>query len=94
VRLVQGDRQRRERDVLTAGQQRRGGRRHPTVDLLQTGTLGTSKVVLDTLLCASGVDVFAASGVGFGGVAAPSVPTRESIVYNLMRRQAAAALLG
>jgi hypothetical protein len=67
---------------------------HPTVDLLQTGTLGTSKVVLDTLLCASGVDVFAAADVGVGGATAPSVPTREDIVYNLMRRQAAAAVLG
>ena len=44
---------------------------HPTVELLQTGTLGSSKLVLDTLFCASGVDVFAASGVGVGGAAAP-----------------------
>ena len=67
---------------------------HPAVELVQTGTLGTSKVVLDTLLCASGVDVFGASGVGVGGAAAPAQPTKESIVYNLMRRQAAAAVLG
>ena len=67
---------------------------HPTVELLQTGTLGTSKLVLDTLFCASGVDVFAASGVGVGGAAAPALPTKESIVYNLMKRQAAAAVLG
>ena len=63
---------------------------HPTLELLQTGTLGTSKLVLDTLFCASGVDVFAASGVGVGGAAAPALPTNESIVYNLMKRQAAA----
>jgi hypothetical protein len=67
---------------------------HPTLELLQTGTLGTSKLVLDTLFCASGVDVFAASGVGVGGAAAPALPTNESIVYNLMKRQAAAAVLG
>jgi hypothetical protein len=67
---------------------------HPTLELLQTGTLGKSKLVLDTLLCASGVDVFAASEVGVGGAAAPAVPTKEAIVYNLMKRQAAAAVLG
>jgi hypothetical protein len=67
---------------------------HPTVELVQTGTLGTSKVVLDTLLCASGVDVFAASGVGVGGAAAPAVPAKADIVYNLMKRQAAVAVLG
>lgn len=67
---------------------------HPTLELLQTGTLGTSKLVLDTLFCASGVDVFAASGVGVGGAAAPALPTKESIVYNLMKRQAAAVILG
>jgi hypothetical protein len=67
---------------------------HPTLELLQTGTLGTSKLVLDTLFCASGVDVFAASGVGVGSAAAPALPTKESIVYNLMKRQAAVAVLG
>jgi hypothetical protein len=67
---------------------------HPTVELLQTGTLGGSKLVLDTLLCASGVDVFAASGVGVGGAAAPVLPAKESIVYDLMKRQAAVAVLG
>jgi hypothetical protein len=67
---------------------------HPTLELLQTGTLGPSKLVLDTLFCASGVDVFAASGVGVGAVAAPAQPTKESIVYNLMKRQAAEGVLG
>jgi hypothetical protein len=67
---------------------------HPTVELRQTGTLSGSKLVLDTLLCASGVDVFAASGVGVGGVAAPALPTKQTIVYTLMQRQAAAAILG
>jgi len=66
---------------------------HPTLELLQTGTLGTSKLALDTLFCSSGVDVFAASGVGVGGAAAPALPTRETIVYNLMKRQAAVAVL-
>jgi hypothetical protein len=67
---------------------------HPTVQLFETGTLGNSKVVLDGLFCASGVDVFGAAGVGVGGAAAPSLPTKESIVYQLMQRQAAAAVLG
>jgi hypothetical protein len=66
---------------------------HPAVELLQTGTLGTSKLVLDTLLSASGVDVFAAAGVGVGG-AAPAQPAKDAVVYNLMKRQAAAVVLG
>jgi len=49
--------------------------------------------VLDTLLCASGVDVFAASGVGVGGAAARPARPKEDIVYNLMKRQAAVAVL-
>ena len=36
--------------------------------------LGNSKVTLNMLLLASGVDVFAASGVGVVGNAAPAVP--------------------
>ena len=67
---------------------------HPSVELRQDGTLGGSKLVLDTLLCASGVDVFAASGVGVGGNAAPTQVPKETIIYQLMRRQAAAAVLG
>jgi hypothetical protein len=67
---------------------------HPALELRQTGKLGTSKLVLDTLFCASGVDVFAATAVGVGGAAAPAQPAKETIVYNLMRRQAAAAVLG
>lgn len=66
---------------------------HPALELLETGTLGGSKVVLDTLLCASGVDVFAASSLGVGGAAAPATPARQTIVYTLMRRQEAAAVL-
>jgi hypothetical protein len=67
---------------------------HPTTQLLQTGTLGGSKLKLDTLLCASGVDVFAASDVGVGGNAAPTQVASETIIYRLMQRQAAAAVLG
>jgi hypothetical protein len=66
---------------------------HPTVELEQAGTLGGSKLVLDTLLCASGVDVFGAAGVGVGGNAVPPQVSKESIVYRLMQRQAAAAVL-
>lgn len=67
---------------------------HPSVELRQAGTLGGSKLVLDTLLSASGVDVFAASAVGLGANAAPAQVAKETIVYQLMRRQAAAAVLG
>lgn len=66
---------------------------HPTVELQETGTLG-EKVNLDMLLCASGVDVFAAAGVGVSGAAAPTAPAAETIVYELMKRQAAEAVLG
>jgi hypothetical protein len=66
---------------------------HPTLELLQTGTLGASALVLDTLFCASGVDVFGASGVGVGGAPAPALPTKETIIYSLMQRQAAVAVL-
>jgi hypothetical protein len=65
----------------------------PTVELLQTGTVSGSPLTLDTLFSASGVDVFAASGVGLG-MGAPAVPAKETIIYNLMKRQAAAAVLG
>jgi hypothetical protein len=65
----------------------------PTVELVQTGTVSGSAVTLDTLFSASGVDVFAASGVGLG-VGAPAVPAKQTIIYNLMKRQAAAAVLG
>jgi hypothetical protein len=64
----------------------------PTVDLRQTGTVSGSSVTLDTLFAASGVDVFAASAVGLGA-SAPTVPTRPTIIYQLMKRQAAAAVL-
>ncbi len=67
---------------------------HPSVELRQDGTLGGSKLVLDTLLSASGVDVFAASAAGVSGNAAPVQVAKETIVYELMRRQAAAAVLG
>lgn len=66
---------------------------HSAVEMLETGTLGGSKIILDTLLSASGVDVFAASGLGVGGAAAPALPTKQTIVYTLMQRQAAAAVL-
>jgi len=65
----------------------------PTVELDQTGTVSGSALTLDTLFTASGVDVFAASGVGLG-TGAPVVPAKETIIYNLMKRQAAAAVLG
>ena len=66
---------------------------HPTVNLGETGTLGGNKVNLDLVFCASGVDAFAAGGAGSAGSAAPNVPTKEAIVYDLMRRQLAVAEL-
>jgi hypothetical protein len=66
---------------------------HPSLRLVQTGTIKGSSLVLDTLLSASGVDVFAGAAVGLG-TSAPASPAKETIVYNLMKRQAAAALLG
>jgi hypothetical protein len=65
---------------------------HPSLELVQTGTLKGSSVRLDTLLTASGVDVFAGAAVGVGTIAPTSV-AKETIVYNLMKRQAAAAVL-
>jgi hypothetical protein len=65
----------------------------PTVGLLQTATANGSALTLDTLFTASGVDVFVVSGVGFGKPA-PADPAKETIIYNLMKRQAAAAELG
>lgn len=67
---------------------------HPTLELLQTGSLGGNEQVLDGLFCASGVDVFAAAGVGVGGAAAPALPAKQTMVYDLMQRQAAVAVLG
>jgi hypothetical protein len=64
-----------------------------TVELLQTGNVSGSALTLDTLLTASGVDVFAASGVGLG-TGAPTTPAKETLLYDLMKRQAAAAVLG
>ena len=65
---------------------------HPSLELSQTGTLKGSSVALDTLLTASGVDVFAGAAVGVG-TTAPISMAKETIVYNLMKRQAAAAVL-
>lgn len=64
----------------------------PTVELLQTGKVSGSALTLDTLFTASGVDVFAASAVGLGA-GAPTTPSKQTIIYNLMKRQAAAAVL-
>jgi hypothetical protein len=66
---------------------------HPSLRLVQTGTISGSSLVLDTLLSASGVDVFTGAAVGLG-TSAPASPAKETIVYNLMKRQAAAAVLG
>lgn len=66
---------------------------HPSLELIQSGKLNGSSLTLDTLLSASGVDVFAGAAVGLGA-GAPVSLAKETIVYNLMKRQAAAAVLG
>ena len=66
---------------------------HPTLTLDETGSTGSTKLVLNTLFSASGVDVFSASAAGIDA-GAPAVPAAATIVDNLMKRQAAAAVLG
>ncbi len=66
---------------------------HASLELVQTGTINGSAATLDTLLSASGVDVFAGTAVGLG-TSAPTGVAKETIIYNLMKRQAAAAVLG
>jgi hypothetical protein len=66
---------------------------HPSLRLVQTGTLSGSSLVLNTLLTVSGADVFVGAAVG-RGTGAPASPATETIVYHLMERQAAAAVLG
>ena len=66
---------------------------HPALSLVETGATGGTPLVIDTLFSPSGVDVFAASAVGID-TGAPAVPAAGTIVYNLMKRQAAAAVLG
>jgi hypothetical protein len=65
----------------------------PTVELKQSGKVSGSAVTLDTLFTASGVDVFAAAAVGLG-TGAPTAPAQATVIYQLMKRQAAAAVLG
>jgi hypothetical protein len=65
---------------------------HPSVDLVQSGTISGSSLTLDTLFTASGVDVFAGAAVGLG-TTAPAGMAKQTIVYELMKRQAAAAEL-
>jgi hypothetical protein len=66
---------------------------HPSAQLLQTGKIGGSPVTLATLVTVSGTDVFAVAAVGLGA-AAPTSPATQALVYDLMKRQAAAAFLG
>jgi hypothetical protein len=65
---------------------------HPSLELRQTGKIGGSSIVLDMLLSASGVDVFAGGAVGVGA-SAPTGMATSTIVYTLMKRQPAAAEL-
>jgi len=66
---------------------------HPTLVLAESGSTAGTKLVINTLFSASGVDVFATSAVGIDA-GAPAVPAAQTILYNLMKRQAAAAVLG
>jgi hypothetical protein len=66
---------------------------HPSLQLTEAGVLNQAPLTIDTLLSASGVDVFAGAAVGLGA-AAPTSLAPATIAYNLMKRQAAAAVLG
>jgi hypothetical protein len=61
--------------------------------LAESGSTAGTKLVINTLFSASGVDVFATSAVGIDA-GAPALPAAQTIIYNLMKRQAAAAVLG
>ena len=65
---------------------------HPSLLVRQSGKLGGTSITLDTLWAASGVDVFGAAAIG-AGTGAPGNPAKQAIVYALMKRQAAAAVL-
>jgi hypothetical protein len=66
---------------------------HPSIELTQSGRIGASSIVLNMLLSASGTDVFAGAAAGVGATAPTGMAT-STIVYTLMKRQAAAAVLG
>lgn len=66
---------------------------HPSLEVDQTAKISGSTLTLDTLFAASGVDVFAAAGVGLD-TAPPASPPKQTLIYELMKRQAAAAVLG
>ena len=51
---------------------------HPSVELIESGTIHGSSLTLDTLLSASGVDVFAGAAIGLGSTAPPAWPSRRS----------------
>jgi hypothetical protein len=63
------------------------------VDLLETGKISGSTITLDTLFTASGVDAFGVAAVG-SDKAPPASPASQTLTYDLMKRQAAAAILG
>jgi hypothetical protein len=65
---------------------------HPSLLVRESGKLGGIPITLDTLWTASGVDVFGAAAIG-AGTSAPGNPAKQTIVYALMTRQAAAAVL-
>jgi hypothetical protein len=65
---------------------------HPSLEVVQSGTISGSSLTLDTLFTVSGNDVFASAAVGLG-TAPPAGVAKQTIVYNLMKRQAAAAVL-
>ena len=66
---------------------------HPTVQVRETGTFGSTKETLGLLLSASGVDAFGGGAVGANSPGTPSQVSTAAIVYQLMQRQAAAAEL-
>lgn len=66
---------------------------HPTLSTAESGSTAGTTLGISTLFSVSGVDVFAVSAVGVNA-GPPAVPAADTIIYSLMKRQAAAALLG
>jgi hypothetical protein len=66
---------------------------HPALLVRQSGKLGGTMLTLNMVWSASGVDVFGAAAIGLGA-SAPDSPTTQAMVYALIKRQAAAAVLG
>jgi hypothetical protein len=66
---------------------------HPSLLLQLSGKLGSSPLTLDARFTVSGADVFGAATAGVASEP-PASPATDVMIYTLMKRQAAAAVLG